>query len=106
MSSIVPMNLWRVPGQDTTVGGHRIPQGTLTTVQISMIMGDEKNYSKSSEVSHDLFKKKHHFQFNPDRYLSGESDQYVVPFGLGKRACLGESLARGELYLVAIGSYL
>ncbi|VDN38556.1 unnamed protein product [Cylicostephanus goldi] len=29
----------------------------------------------------------------------------VAPFGLGRRACLGESLARAELYLV-ISSFL
>lgn len=40
------------------------------------------------------------FQFNPSRFLENNNDQYVVAFGLGKRACLGESLARAELYMV------
>ncbi|RCN30222.1 unspecific monooxygenase [Ancylostoma caninum] len=41
------------------------------------------------------------FQFNPDRYFSGDKiEQMVVSFGLGKRACPGESLAQAELYLI------
>ncbi|KHJ87605.1 hypothetical protein OESDEN_12619 [Oesophagostomum dentatum] len=44
--------------------------------------------------------------FEPDRYLNGKRiDQNVVPFGLGKRACIGEALARAELYLI-IGNFL
>ncbi|KIH49525.1 hypothetical protein ANCDUO_20399 [Ancylostoma duodenale] len=44
--------------------------------------------------------------FNPDRYFSGDRvEQMVVPFGLGKRACPGESLAQAELYLI-IGNLL
>ncbi|PIO54936.1 hypothetical protein TELCIR_23689, partial [Teladorsagia circumcincta] len=47
-----------------------------------------------------------HFQFNPDRYFSGKKlDQKAVAFGLGKRSCLGESLAQEELYLI-IGNLL
>ena len=41
------------------------------------------------------------FQFNPDRYLNGNRlEQHVIPFGTGKRECLGKSLALAELYLV------
>lgn len=46
------------------------------------------------------------FQFNPDRYFTGDKiDQMVVSFGLGKRACPGESLAQAELYLVSCFAY-
>lgn len=43
-------------------------------------------------------------QFRPERFLD-EAGQYrphpaLTPFGLGRRACLGEGLARTELYLV------
>uniref|UniRef100_A0A1I8GVW3 Cytochrome P450 n=1 Tax=Macrostomum lignano TaxID=282301 RepID=A0A1I8GVW3_9PLAT len=42
-------------------------------------------------------------KFKPERYLDAEArfspNESVVPFGSGKRACLGESLARMELFV-------
>ncbi|KAK5978359.1 Unspecific monooxygenase [Trichostrongylus colubriformis] len=85
---LVPMNLWRDTSEDTVVGSYVIPKGTAITAQLSLIMTDEQ-----------LFKK--HEEFNPDRYLNGSKlEQKVTPFGLGKRSCLGESLAQAELYLI------
>ncbi|KAK6045600.1 hypothetical protein COOONC_16895 [Cooperia oncophora] len=88
MRYTTPMNLWRNTSEDTAVGSYVIPKGTTITAQISLIMTDEKYFKNRNE-------------FNPDRYLNGNKlDQKVVPFGLGKRSCLGESLAQAELYLV------
>ncbi|KIH46481.1 hypothetical protein ANCDUO_23466 [Ancylostoma duodenale] len=72
-ATIIPMNLWRDTSEDTVVGPYLIPKGTAIAAQVSAIMNDE----------------------NGDRV-----EQMVVPFGLGKRACPGESLAQAELYLI------
>uniref|UniRef100_A0A8L8KRI5 Unspecific monooxygenase n=1 Tax=Heligmosomoides polygyrus TaxID=6339 RepID=A0A8L8KRI5_HELPZ len=88
-ASIVPMNLWRDSSEDSIVGPFVIPKGTAITAQLSVIMTDEKHFQDP-------------LKFNPDRYLNGNKlDQMVIPFGLGKRSCLGESLAQAELYLVS-----
>ncbi|WKX91286.1 hypothetical protein Q1695_009824 [Nippostrongylus brasiliensis] len=87
-ASLFPSNLWRAANEDTIVGSYVIPKGTAVAAQLSVIMNDKK-----------FFKNSH--QFNPDRYLNEDKlDQMIVPFGLGKRSCLGESLARAELYLI------
>ncbi|KJH51652.1 unspecific monooxygenase [Dictyocaulus viviparus] len=91
---IVPFNLWRNTDEDVVVGPYVIPRGTAIAAQISLIMTDEK-----------YFKDK--YKFNPKRFLNGARlEQMVVSFGLGKRACLGESLAQAELYLVIIANFL
>ena len=37
--------------------------------------------------------------FNPGRFLDGNKREQFVPFGMGKRVCMGESLARNELFI-------
>ena len=45
--------------------------------------------------------------FRPERFLSADGkttlkkDQFI-PFGFGKRVCMGESLARTELYIFSV----
>uniref|UniRef100_A0A1I7TXU4 Cytochrome P450 n=1 Tax=Caenorhabditis tropicalis TaxID=1561998 RepID=A0A1I7TXU4_9PELO len=50
-------------------------------------------------VDEDLFK--NNSEFCPERFLENSGlEKKLIPFGIGKRACLGESLARAELYLI------
>ncbi|CAJ0959684.1 unnamed protein product, partial [Mesorhabditis belari] len=88
--SILSVNLWRVTTGPCHIGGCEIPVGTLSTAQLSVIMQNDRVFDQPQE-------------FNPERYLGNDGklqEQSTIPFGIGKRACLGESLARAELYLV------
>lgn len=42
--------------------------------------------------------------FQPSRFLSSEGTlcniEHLIPFGIGKRSCLGEALARTELFII------
>ncbi|ULT92209.1 hypothetical protein L3Y34_009746 [Caenorhabditis briggsae] len=88
ISSIVNVNLFRIIEQDTVIDGQPLRAGTAITAHIGMIHVDE-----------DLFK--NHLEFDPERFIREEGlDKKLIPFGIGKRACLGESLAKAELYLV------
>uniref|UniRef100_A0A1I8I239 Cytochrome n=2 Tax=Macrostomum lignano TaxID=282301 RepID=A0A1I8I239_9PLAT len=48
-------------------------------------------------------------QFRPERFINSsgeyETSEFLVPFSIGKRACLGESLARQELFLFLSGIF-
>jgi len=53
----------------------------------------------------DHFKNPH--AFNPERFLDSDgkfvSDERVAPFGIGKRICLGQTLAEKEFYIFFAG---
>jgi len=88
--NLVPFNLFHKTTKDVEIHGHKIPKDTAITHQIATIMRDER-----------YFKNPH--TFNPDRFIDENgkffSPPELMPFGIGKRACLGEGLARMELFL-------
>jgi 26-hydroxylase len=53
----------------------------------------------------DHFKDPH--KFDPNRFLNDQgefvSSERVIPFGIGKRICLGQTLAEKEFYLFFAG---
>uniref|UniRef100_A0A1I8A0L6 Unspecific monooxygenase n=1 Tax=Steinernema glaseri TaxID=37863 RepID=A0A1I8A0L6_9BILA len=91
-TSLLTLNVMRRNTEDTTIGGYSVPQGTDNAVLMSVIFKDE-----------DIFKNP--TLFNPERYLGEdgkEIEQKVIPFGVGKRSCLGEGLAKAEIYLILL----
>ncbi|CAO4377607.1 unnamed protein product [Caenorhabditis nigoni] len=87
-ASILNINFWRINHEPTYMGGHMVDSGTFVTAQLSAL-----------HINETVFE--HPEKFDPERYIRDESLlQKVIPFGVGKRACLGESLARSELYLI------
>ncbi|TKR62920.1 hypothetical protein L596_026821 [Steinernema carpocapsae] len=87
-ANVLNFNLLHMTTCDTSVGDYTIPKGTAIVPQISVIMTDNSEFQD-------------HLKFNPDRFLANENlEKQVVAFGVGKRACIGESLARAELFLI------
>ncbi|KAM7376844.1 hypothetical protein PAMA_013555 [Pampus argenteus] len=75
---------------DSSIGGHSVRRGTRVLVNMWSIHHDPQHWDKP-----DLF--------SPDRYLDNQGQRVTpscfLPFGAGPRVCVGESLARLELFL-------
>ena len=90
--NLIPFNLLHKTTREVEIHGYKIPKGTTITHQISTVLMDER-YFKNPNV------------FDPERFIDEDgkffSPPELMPFGIGKRACLGEGLARMELFLFA-----
>ena len=40
--------------------------------------------------------------FRPERFLDNKHRDRFIPFGFGKRSCMGESLAKAELFMFIV----
>ena len=87
----VPLGTPHSTSRTTKLNGHTIPKGTQVIPLIHAVHMDPTLW-KDPE------------QFNPDRFLSQDGKSTVkpdffIPFGIGRRVCLGDVLAKAELFL-------
>ncbi|NXT38555.1 CP2DH protein, partial [Pelecanoides urinatrix] len=88
--AVVPLGLPHMTYRDTEVQGFVIPKGTTVITNLSSVLKDEAVWEKPNE-------------FYPEHFLDANG-QFVkpeafLPFSAGRRACLGEQLARMELFI-------
>ncbi|CAN9500604.1 unnamed protein product [Ophioblennius macclurei] len=90
MANIVPFNLAHMASKDTTLGGYTIPKGTAVMPMLQSALTDESMWETPDS-------------FNPQHFLDEDGKfqkrEAFLPFSAGKRVCLGEQLARMELFL-------
>ncbi|XP_072475650.1 vitamin D 25-hydroxylase isoform X3 [Notamacropus eugenii] len=88
--NVVPMGIFHATSQDTVVRGYSVPRGTTVITNLYSVHFDKK-YWKDPEV------------FSPERFLDSHGQfvkkEALIPFSLGRRHCLGEQLARMEMFL-------
>ncbi|XP_025031106.1 cytochrome P450 2F3-like isoform X1 [Python bivittatus] len=89
-SDILPMSLPHAVTRDTHFRGYVIPKGTYIYPLLSTVHYDSEHHASPE-------------QFDPGRFLDSHgrfkrADAFM-PFSAGKRLCLGEGLARMELFL-------
>ncbi|NXI54753.1 CP2J2 protein, partial [Chloroceryle aenea] len=89
ISSIIPFNAPRMATKDTVLDGFHIPKGTVLLTNLTSVMFDKTEWETPDT-------------FNPGHFLKDgqfRKRESFMPFSIGKRACLGEVLARSELFL-------
>ncbi|XP_057173529.1 vitamin D 25-hydroxylase isoform X2 [Ursus arctos] len=88
--NIVPLGIFHATSEDAVVRGYSIPKGTTIITNLYSVHFDEK-YWRNPEI------------FSPERFLDSSGyfakKEALVPFSIGKRHCLGEQLARMEMFL-------
>ncbi|NWX05525.1 CP2D3 protein, partial [Caloenas nicobarica] len=87
---IVPIGLPHMTYRDTELQGFFIPKGTTIITNLSSVLKDETVWEKPNE-----FYPKHFLDAN-GQFVKPEA---FLPFSAGRRACLGEQLARMELFI-------
>uniref|UniRef100_A0A3Q1MPH7 Vitamin D 25-hydroxylase n=2 Tax=Bos TaxID=9903 RepID=A0A3Q1MPH7_BOVIN len=88
--NIVPLGIFHATSEDAVVRGYSIPKGTTVITNLYSVHFDEK-YWRDPEI------------FYPERFLDSSGHfakkEALIPFSLGRRHCLGEQLARMEMFL-------
>lgn len=92
-SSFLPFTIPHCTTKDTSLNGYFIPKDTCVFINQWQINHDPEVWKDPSS-------------FNPDRFLSADGTEVnklegekVMVFGMGKRRCIGEVIARHEVYL-------
>nr|GMD96808.1 cytochrome P450 81F3-like [Ipomoea batatas] len=80
---LAPLSLPHESSEECTVGGYRVPAGTMLMINLYSIQRDPKYWDEPEK-------------FKPERFegFAGVRDGFkMMPFGSGRRSCPGEGLA-------------
>ncbi|XP_061888521.1 cytochrome P450 2U1 isoform X1 [Entelurus aequoreus] len=96
LTSVVPLGIPHMASKTTNFRGFTIPQGTVVLINLWSVHRDSAVWDDP-----DCFK--------PERFLDDHGKlvrkDCFMPFGIGRRVCMGEQLAKMELFL-AVSSLL
>ncbi|XP_078503726.1 cytochrome P450 2K1-like [Lissotriton helveticus] len=89
-ANILPLSLPRETTVDIDFKGYFIPKGTHVIPLLSSVLYDKSQFEKPDE-------------FNPQHFLDSEgkflNKEALMNFGAGRRLCIGENLAKMELFI-------
>ncbi|KAM6936861.1 cytochrome P450 2J6-like [Xenentodon cancila] len=92
-ANTVPLSVFHCTTKDTELMGYSIPKGTLIIENLTSVLSEEGHWKFPNE-------------FNPENFLNEQGEfvkpEAFMPFSAGPRMCLGEGLARMELFLIMV----
>ncbi|XP_035521138.1 cytochrome P450 2D15-like [Morone saxatilis] len=93
MADTVPLSVFHSTTKDTELMGYSIPRGTVIIPNLSSVLSEEGQWKSP----HDFY---------PENFLNDNGEfvkpEAFMPFSTGPRMCLGEGLARMELFLITV----
>ncbi|KAJ8281077.1 hypothetical protein GJAV_G00063240 [Gymnothorax javanicus] len=91
MTAVVPLAIPHMASETTEFRGYTIPKGTVIIPNLWSVHRDPTVWENPDE-------------FNPARFLDKNGQvlrkESFIPFGIGRRLCMGEQLAKMELFLM------
>ncbi|XP_053397674.1 cytochrome P450 2K4-like [Mercenaria mercenaria] len=95
ISHVAPLAMPHTVHQDTLFRGYIIPEQCTVIPVLSSVLKDPYVWEDPEE-------------FKPERFLNADGSDVIIPeqfipFSLGPRSCLGETLARIEIFLFTAG---
>ncbi|XP_036447056.1 cytochrome P450 2C15-like [Colossoma macropomum] len=89
-ANVVPLGAAHQTTEPAQLRGYHLPKGSEVMVNLTAIMTDKEHW-------------KYPDTFNPENFLDKKGqfckNESFLPFSLGPRVCLGESLAKMELFI-------
>ncbi|XP_052569404.1 cytochrome P450 2B1 [Peromyscus californicus insignis] len=89
-SDLIPIGVPHKVTKDTLFRGYLLPKNTEVYPILSSALHDRRYFAQPDT-------------FNPDHFLDAngslKKNEAFMPFSIGKRICLGEGIARNELFL-------
>ncbi|XP_053198171.1 cytochrome P450 2F2-like [Scomber japonicus] len=93
IANTVPLSIYHSTTKDTELMGYSLPKGTLIIQNLNSVLNEEGQWKSPHE-------------FNPENFLNEQGEfvkpEAFMPFSAGPRMCLGEGLARMELFLIMV----
>ncbi|XP_022100318.1 steroid 17-alpha-hydroxylase/17,20 lyase-like [Acanthaster planci] len=90
---VSPIGLPKSVTKDTVFRGFTIPKDTMVVLNVWAVHYDHKHWDEPNK-------------FKPERFLDESGTKLVkppasfMPFGVGRRSCIGENFARGEIFIL------
>ncbi|KAG8570480.1 hypothetical protein GDO81_011287 [Engystomops pustulosus] len=88
--NILPIALLHMTYRNTNIQGFDIPKGTTIIPNLTSVLKDKNIWKKP-------------YQFYPEHFLDAEGkfvkNEAFIPFSAGRRICVGEQLARMDLFI-------